>query len=99
MTVHVTGRHGGRAESTGSVSAQWWSGGLRLRHTSVGSSGSTNKISGPLLSCFDVHDVEPQHLSWQRVVNYACNDLLSIRCDLAIINLSIVAIRDPDDNS
>jgi hypothetical protein len=46
-----------------------------------------------------VHDVEPQHLSWQRVVNYACNDLLSIRCDLAIINLSIVAIRDPDDNS
>ena len=57
------------------------------------------KVPGPLLSCFDLHDVETQHLSWQRVIHHACNDLLPIRFDLAIINLPIVAIRDPDDNS
>ncbi len=65
----------------------------------VGFSGSTVKISDALLSCFDVHDVETQHLPWHWVIHHACNDLLPIRCDLAIINLSIVAIRDPNDNS
>ncbi len=52
-----------------------------------------------LLSCFDLQDVETQHLPRQRLIHHACDDLLTIRCDLAIINLSIVAIRDPNDNS
>ena len=46
-----------------------------------------------------MHDVETQHLPWQRVIHDARNNLLPIRCDLAIINLSVVAICDPDDNS
>jgi len=53
----------------------------------------------PALFCFDAYHVDTQHLAYEGVVHDSWNDLLPIRGDLTIVELPIVPVGDPDDNS
>ena len=52
----------------------------------------------PALFCFDAYHVDTQHLACEGVVHDSWNDLLPIRRDLAIVDLPIVPVGDPDDD-
>src|SRR6266545_7153692 len=48
---------------------------------------------------FDAHHVDAQHLACEGMVHDAWNDLLPIWGDLTIVDLPIVPVGHPDDNS
>ena len=51
------------------------------------------------LSCFDVYHVDTQHLAREGTVHDSWDDLLAIRGGLAIVDLTIVSVGNPDDDS
>src|SRR6266550_6657544 len=53
----------------------------------------------PALFCFDAYHVDTQHLACEGMVHDSWNDLLPVRRDLTIVDLPIVSVGHPDDNS